>query len=318
MYSNAQAAVLPLQLVILVTVCTRLLVVTGASVELYRLLYNKVGCFVHQWRLPWPAYPAGAWAIVDAATRRARSQLLAAIDAVGGTDARNLEPRLVTGTNAVRSALFVPALIVFLDSLGVTFSAVWGLLGFGGVAVSLGLKDVVSDFIAGVILMVNPTFKVGDTIRAGSVQGTVIGIGATTTTLLTRTGVSKTPHTVSNRVVTGGSAGLVNMSMSRARYFDHQLCVSFDTIENLSAFTESVQAYLDGHAKVVHDPMDSGDTAVCALASLGPHGVKVTVKALLVKMGSGAFAVEQGRMLTEVGRILEASSGVRLDRMVDL
>ena len=44
-----------------------------------------------------------------------------------------------------------------------TFSAVWGLLGFGGVAVSLGLKDVVSDFIAGVILMVNPTFKVGDT-----------------------------------------------------------------------------------------------------------------------------------------------------------
>jgi hypothetical protein len=146
----------------------------------------------------------------------------------------------------------------------------------------------------------------------------VIGIGATTTTLLTRTGVSKTPHTVSNRVVTGGSAGLVNMSMSRARYFDHQLCVSFDTIENLSAFTESVQAYLDGHAKVVHDPMDSGDTAVCALASLGPHGVKVTVKALLVKMGSGAFAVEQGRMLTEVGRILEASSGVRLDRMVDL
>ena len=44
----------------------------------------------------------------------------------------------------------------------------------------------------------------------------------------------------------------------------------------------------------------------------------MTVKALLVKMGSGAFAVEQGRMLTEVGRILEASSGVQLDRMVDL
>ena len=58
----------------------------------------------------------------------ARGRSFAAIDAVGGTDARNLEPRLVTGTNAVRSALFVPALIVFLDSLGVTFSAVWGLL----------------------------------------------------------------------------------------------------------------------------------------------------------------------------------------------
>ncbi len=67
-------------------------------------------------RLPWPAYTASAWMIIDAATRRARSQLLAAIDAVGGTDARNLEPRLVTGTNAARSALGVPMLIVFLGA----------------------------------------------------------------------------------------------------------------------------------------------------------------------------------------------------------
>ena len=150
-----------------------------------------------------------------------------------------------------------------------TFSAVWGLLGFGGVAVSLGLKDVVSDFIAGVILMVNPTFKVGDTvsvcpvsprsftftitnytyqIRAGSVQGTVMGIGATSTTLLTRTGISKTRHTVSNRVVMGGSAGLVNMSMSRARYFDHKLCVSFDAIGafiSISVIVMTLRGQLD-------------------------------------------------------------------------
>ena len=71
-------------------------------------------CFFNPHRLPWPAYTASAWMIIDAATRRARSQLLAAIAAVGGTDARNLEPRLVTGTNAARSALGVPMLIVFL------------------------------------------------------------------------------------------------------------------------------------------------------------------------------------------------------------
>ena len=72
--------------------------------------------FFNPHRLPWPAYTASAWMIIDAATRRARSQLLAAIDAVGGTDARNLEPRLVTGTNAARSALGVPMLIVFLGA----------------------------------------------------------------------------------------------------------------------------------------------------------------------------------------------------------
>ena len=40
----------PIQFMFLVTVCTRLLVVTGVSVTLYKLLYNKVGCFAHQWR----------------------------------------------------------------------------------------------------------------------------------------------------------------------------------------------------------------------------------------------------------------------------
>ena len=52
--------------------------------------------------------------------------------------------------------------MMFLDSVGVTLSAVWGLLGLGGVAVSLGLKDVVSDLVAGLIMLTNPTFKVGD------------------------------------------------------------------------------------------------------------------------------------------------------------
>ena len=58
-------------------------------------------CFFNPHRLPWPAYTASAWMIIDA---------------VGGTDARNLEPRLVTGTNAARSALGVPMLIVFLGA----------------------------------------------------------------------------------------------------------------------------------------------------------------------------------------------------------
>ena len=85
----------------------------------------------------------------------------------------------------------------------------WGLLGFGGVAVSLGLKDLVADFIAGLTMLTNPTFKVGDNIKAGAVMGTVMGIGATKTTLLTRTGTGKTPHTISNNVLSFLPAAII-------------------------------------------------------------------------------------------------------------
>ena len=94
-----------------------------------------------------------------------------------GRGARALEPRIVTGANTLKTAISIPMLLLFLDSVGVTLSAVWGLLGLGGVAVSLGLKDVIADFVAGLIMLTNPTFKVGDTIKAGPVQGTVMGIG---------------------------------------------------------------------------------------------------------------------------------------------
>ena len=56
------------------------------------------------------------------------------------------------------------------------------MLRLGGVAVSLGLKDVVSDLVAGLIMLTNPTFKVGDYIKSGQVMGTVMGRGAHSST----------------------------------------------------------------------------------------------------------------------------------------
>jgi hypothetical protein len=57
--------------------------------------------------------------------------------------ARALEPRVETAFNTALTVAAVPLGVLFLDSLGVTLSAVWGVLGVGGVAISLGVKDTV-------------------------------------------------------------------------------------------------------------------------------------------------------------------------------
>lgn len=314
--SILHAAVLPMQIAVLTTVATRLLVVTGFTEVLHVALFAREGSLVAACRLPWPAYVAATWYFMDSVVTRIRTRLLSAVESVGGTGARTLEPRIVTGANTMKTALSVPMFLLFLDSIGVTLSAVWGVLGFGGVAVSLGMKDIVSDFIAGLIMLTNPTFKVGDTIKAGNIQGTVMGIGATKTTLLTRTGTGKTPHTISNGVLSAHSTGVVNMSLARARYFDHQLCLKADGgVDSIAAVCVAIKAYLDGHPDVIHDPMDGGERAWCALQSLGPGGILVGVKCTLHKMGSQVFALEQGRMLVEIGKLVEAAEGVSLDRM---
>ena len=306
------AAVRPVQIALVATVFTRLLVVTKFSVVVYKLLYARVGCVVHTWKLPWPVYVASAWWFLDNAIKNQKHRALVAVDAVGHA-ARALEPRITTGASTARTAIAIPMILLWLDTVGVTLSSVWGLLGFGGVAVSLGLKDLVADFIAGLMMLTNPTFKVGDNIKAGAVMGTVLGIGATKTTLLTRTGTGKTPHTISNNVLSSHSAGLVNMSLSRARYFDHVICVDAKSMDSLEKLCAEVSDYLVNHPLVILDPMDSGEKPWCALSKLGPHGVLIGVKCCLRKMGGQAFALEQGRMLIDIGKIVEKNEGVELD-----
>jgi hypothetical protein len=143
-------------------------------------------------------------------------------------------------------------------------------------------------------------------------MGTVMGIGATKTTLLTRTGTGKTPHTVSNNVLSSHSAGLVNMSLSRARYFDHVLCVDASSMDAVETVCSLVTEYLHNHPLVILDPMDSSEKPWCALSQLGPHGVLIGVKCCLRKMGGQAFALEQGTMLLEIGKIVENTKGVKL------
>ena len=308
------AAVAPATVAVIATVVTRLLTVTGFSAVLFEILYARVGCVVHTWKLPWPVYVASAWWFLDGAVRNAKHRALAAVEGVRG--ARALEPRITTSASTARTFLALPMLLLWLDTVGVTLSSVWGLLGFGGVAVSLGLKDLIADFIAGLMMLTNPTFKVGDNIKAGAVMGTVMGIGATKTTLLTRTGTGKTPHTVSNNVLSSHSAGLVNMSLSRARYFDHEMCVDAKSMAAVEKLCADVSAYLVAHPLVILDPMDSGEKPWCALTRLGPHGVLIGVKCCLRKMGGQAFALEQGRMLLAIGKIVEANQGVELDEIM--
>src|SRR5690606_8559421 len=62
-----------------------------------------------------------------------------------------------------------------------TFNVLAGALGIG---VGFGLQNVVSNFIAGLIIMFERPVKIGDRIVVGGVAGNVIDIGARSTTVL--------------------------------------------------------------------------------------------------------------------------------------
>lgn len=60
------------------------------------------------------------------------------------------------------------ALMIVLDNLGISLTAVWTTLGVGSVAVALALQDTLSNFFAGVYLRLDNPIRGGDYIKLES------------------------------------------------------------------------------------------------------------------------------------------------------
>ena len=78
-------------------------------------------------------------------------------------------------------------IMILLDNLGVSLTAVWTSLGIGSIAVALALQDTLSNYFAGVYLRLDRPVKIGDYIKIeGKEEGYVDHLGWRSTWIKTR------------------------------------------------------------------------------------------------------------------------------------
>lgn len=78
--------------------------------------------------------------------------------------------------------------IIALSILGLDFAALLGALGLTSVAIGFSLKDVLSNYISGVILLAARPFRISDQVVIGDYEGTVVQIQLRATTMRTYDG----------------------------------------------------------------------------------------------------------------------------------
>ncbi len=91
--------------------------------------------------------------------------------------------RHATGS-LVRYLILLVGLLIIVQTAGIDLTTFNVLAGAIGIGAGFGLQSVVSNFIAGVIIMFERPVKIGDRIVVGDIQGNVIEIGARSTTVL--------------------------------------------------------------------------------------------------------------------------------------
>ncbi|MBZ8182759.1 mechanosensitive ion channel family protein [Oscillatoria salina] len=78
--------------------------------------------------------------------------------------------------------------VIALGVLGLDFGALLGALGLTSVAIGFSLKDVLSNYISGVILLAARPFGINDQVVIGDYEGTIIQIELRATTMKTYDG----------------------------------------------------------------------------------------------------------------------------------
>lgn len=126
-------------------------------------------------------------------------------------------------SNLIYMVLVVFVVLTAINTLGVPTTNFLAIVGAAGLAVGLALKDSLSNFSSGVMLVFFRPFQVGDTIEAGGTGGVVESIGIFNVTL-------KTPDnrviTVPNSLVYSGT--ITNVNSESTRRIDAIVAIGYD------------------------------------------------------------------------------------------
>lgn len=90
--------------------------------------------------------------------------------------------------NTAALAVYVIAFTLLLGLWGATWSAVLTALSAGTIAIVLGLQDILKSIVAGIFILFERPFGVGDQVKVRDVEGRVESIGLRATTIRTDTG----------------------------------------------------------------------------------------------------------------------------------
>lgn len=160
---------------------------------------------------------------------------------------------------------FVVALVA-LEHLGVNTTSLLALLGAAGLAVGLALKDSLSNFAAGVMLMVQQPFKAGDYIDTAGIDGTVESVSIFSTTL--RTADNKSIIVPNNQIYSGT---ITNYSARARRRVD--LVIGIGYSDNIKQARDVIMSIIAEDARILTDPQPA-----VVLGELGDSSVNLFIR----------------------------------------
>ena len=99
-------------------------------------------------------------------------------------------------SNILKNIVVIMGFVTALGTLGVNVSAIVAGLGLTGFAFGFAFKDMLSNFISGIIIFIYEPFKIGDSVEIEKKIGKVVDINLRYVTLESDTGNVLVPNSI--------------------------------------------------------------------------------------------------------------------------
>jgi small-conductance mechanosensitive channel len=151
--------------------------------------------------------------------------------------------------------------VVAFQFIGIDLTGLAIILGFLSVGIGFGLQNITSNFVAGLILLLERPIKVGDRVILGNQEGDVVEIKMRSTTI----------RTLNNIAVIVPNSDFVSSKLENWSYGDQRVRVDIDVgvsyASNLESVIRSLLEVAEEHREVLKNPapdvlhMGFGDSA---------------------------------------------------------
>ncbi|TRO51782.1 mechanosensitive ion channel family protein [Candidatus Bathyarchaeota archaeon] len=143
--------------------------------------------------------------------------------------------------------IYSVALVLVLWIFKVDVTGLLAGLGIGALVIGFALKDIIENWVSGLLIFTGKTYKIGDVIQVGTLKGVVTGISLRTTVLKTYDRneiIMPNSLLLKEKIInlTGGGKEMVS-----------SVVFSIDYIFNVEKAKTIIEAMICGHPNVVVD-----------------------------------------------------------------
>jgi len=116
-------------------------------------------------------------------------------DRMNGERKRRVETLISIFVGTLGFIIYIIAILMILPEFGMNIAPILAGLGLAGLAVGMAARDIISDFISGIFIILENQYQIGDKVKIAGIEGRIKEMSLRRTVIIDENNIS---HSIPN------------------------------------------------------------------------------------------------------------------------